>query len=80
MNSKKKQSAWSIAAEQAQRKSESAPASKSATEKMTLYLSWEHIDKLNTLQNEYWKTKRKRTDHNKLLRLLIERATLDDVL
>jgi hypothetical protein len=50
------------------------------TEKITLYLSWQQLDKLDTMALEYKRRTRRRTDHNKLMRMMIERFTLDDLL
>jgi hypothetical protein len=51
-----------------------------ATEKITLYLSWRQLDKLDEMVRGYKRRKRKRTDQNKLMRMMIDKFTLDDIL
>ncbi len=48
-------------------------------QKITLYLSWRLLDKLEDMATEYRHRTRKRIDHNKLMRMMIEKATLDDL-
>jgi len=50
------------------------------TEKITLYLSWNQLDKLDSMVIEYKRRTRKRTDHNKLMRMMIDKLDLDDLL
>jgi protein subunit release factor A len=51
-----------------------------ATEKLTLYLHPSQRDKLDMLIMEYRKQTNKRITHNKLMRMLIEKAELKDLL
>jgi hypothetical protein len=51
-----------------------------ATEKITLYLSWRQLDKLDEMVRGYKRRMRKRTDQNKLMRMMIDKFTLDDIL
>ena len=50
------------------------------TEKITLYLTYTLYDKLEGLANEYRRRTRKRIDPNKLMRKMIERATIEELL
>lgn len=49
-------------------------------QKITLYLSWEQLDKLDMMVVAYKHRTRKRTDPNKLMRMMIDKYTLDDLL
>jgi hypothetical protein len=51
-----------------------------ATEKLTLYLHPSQRDKLDMLIMEYRKQTSKRITHNKLMRMLIEKAELKNLL
>jgi hypothetical protein len=55
-------------------------AEEKATEKLTLYLHPSQRDKLDMLIMEYRKQTSKRITHNKLMRMLIEKAELKDLL
>lgn len=50
------------------------------TEKITLYLTWKQLDKLDNMALEYKRRTRKRTDHNKLMRMMVDKFGLDDLL
>ena len=50
------------------------------TEKITLYLSWKQLEKLDQMALEYKRRTRKRTDHNKLMRMMVDKFDLDDLL
>lgn len=50
------------------------------TEKITLYLTWRQLDKLDSMALEYKRRTRQRTDHNKLMRMMVEKFDLDDLI
>jgi len=86
---KKKPSAWTLAAREAQQiRVEQGDESEKLqngrivklTEKFTVYLSWDQMDKLNDMVAGYQKRKQKRIDVNKMLRLMIDEASLDDLI
>lgn len=49
-------------------------------QKVTLYLSWRQLDKLDDMVSGYRRRERKRTDQNKLMRMMIDKFNLDDLL
>lgn len=49
-------------------------------QKVTLYLSWRQIDKLDEMERQYRRRMKKRTDHNKLMRMMVDHTTLNDLL
>src|SRR5579864_2830661 len=55
-------------------------AEEKATVEISLYLRPSQDDKLDDLKREYKRRKGKKISSNQLMRLLIDRATLDDLL
>jgi hypothetical protein len=51
-----------------------------ATEKVTLYLTYVQRDKMDNLAIEYKRRTRRRTDANKLMRIIIDRVSIEDLL
>jgi len=56
------------------------PAEEKATVEISLYLRPSQDDKLEDLKREYKRRKGKKISINQLIRLIIDRATLDDLL
>lgn len=50
-----------------------------ATEKVTLYLTYAQRDKMDNLAIEYKRRTRRRTDANKLMRIMVDRVSIDDL-
>src|SRR5215469_11713413 len=63
-----------------ERQNDSMETEDKPTEKITLYLTWKQLDKLDMMALEYKRRTRKRTDHNKLLRMMVDKFDLEDLL
>jgi hypothetical protein len=58
----------------------SEPVEEKATIEVSLYLRPSQDDKLEDLKREYKRRTRKKISSNQIMRLLIERATIDNIL